>query len=133
MRSDRFRSRQLERPLSVYWASGLLILGGCFLLIPLLASLLFLGAAVFEGDRLRWLAPPTVVGAELLATAWGSWRGANWPRYALLTILAVDLMVAVVQSPAVLWSFAIIIPAALLLWSAAARTFSAVSLTRRIA
>lgn len=113
-----------QRPLQTMWASGLLIMGGGFLMIPIAATLTFGVIWGLAPDSLLSLLVVTAAGITQLSVALGAWRGLAWPRWVALGVVAAELVGLVLGYGFLALGLLFVGTATILLWRPAARGWS---------
>jgi hypothetical protein len=114
-----------QRPLPTMWASGLLIIGGVFFLLPILFTTLVGRPWLNDLGLATLLVTTAAVGVAQLAAARGAWRGASWPRAIVLAVIAVEVASLILGYLFVIIGLVLAGTAAFLLWRQDARAYSA--------
>ncbi len=113
-----------QRPLPTLWAAGLLIMGGVFFLLPIVFTTMVGRAWLTEPGYATLLISTAVLGLGQLASAVGAWRGAGWPRFVVLAVVAVQIVFLVLGYAFVLVGLAFAGTATFLLWRTSARAYA---------
>jgi hypothetical protein len=114
-----------QRPLPTLWASGLLILGGVFFLLPMLFTTLVGRPWLYDPLLATVLITTAAVGVTQLAAARAAWQGASWTRAIVLCVIVVEIVGLVLGYLFVLVGLAFSGVALLLLWRSIALRYSA--------
>lgn len=113
-----------QRPLQTTWASGLLIMGGGFFMVPITATLVFGVIWSLAPDSLSLLFVVTAAGIAQLGIGLGAWRGMAWPRWVALSVVAAELVGLVLGNGFLALGLLFVSTATILLWRPAALRWS---------
>jgi hypothetical protein len=114
-----------QRPMQTTWASGLMVAGGGFFVIPLAGTFIFGVIGKLAPGSLSLLLFITAVGIAQLGIAVGAWRGMVWPRWTALFVIAASVVGMVVGYVFLALGVLLVGSATILLWRPAARRWSA--------